>query len=85
MYISQSSAHVVKIIQSNKCGWEKKQYIVRRSEVKAWKMSDKWYVIFYKYMSKIVYGNSWLVIYPILYWNTNCLASYIAKISDNYT
>ena len=58
----------------------KKQYVVRRSEVKVWKMAHEWYVIFYKYMSKIVYDSSLLIICLILYWNANCLISYFAKI-----
>ena len=42
-----------KIIQNSKRGRKKKQYVVRRGEAKAWKIADKYYVIFY--MSKIVH------------------------------
>ena len=43
-----------KLKQSSKRGRKKKQYVIRRSEVKVWKMTDKWYVIFvYMYMPKV--------------------------------
>ena len=71
MHSSQSSTREAKIIQSSKHG-RKKQYVVRRSKVKVWKIEDKLYVIFRKYMTKIVYDTSWLVICPILYQNANC-------------
>ena len=47
MHSLQSTPDVAKIIQSTKRGWKKKL-----------KMSDKWYVIFFKYMFKIVYDSS---------------------------
>ena len=71
MHSSQSSTREAKIIQSSKHG-RKKQYVVRRSKVKVWKIEDKLYVIFRKYMTKIVYDTSWLVICPILYQNADC-------------
>ena len=48
-----------KIMQSSKRGRKKSStVVVRGSEVKARKIVDKWYVIFYKYMSKITYNCS---------------------------
>ena len=53
MHSSQSSTCVAKITEVvNTVG--KKQYVVRRSEVKVSKMSDKFYYVnFYKDMSKL--------------------------------